>query len=56
MADVVAALIRRSALLRWLGSYPRVAGSTSPAADFATAEAYAQADEQVRRWQRGELT
>jgi prephenate dehydratase len=54
MADVLGALIRRSALLRWLGSYPRVQGSNDPAAEFATAPAYAEADEQVRRWTRGE--
>jgi prephenate dehydratase len=53
MADVVAALIRRQALLRWLGSYPRAAGVNDTTADFATAAAYTQADEQVRRWQRG---
>lgn len=54
MADVLAALIRRSALLRWLGSYPRVQGSNDPAAEFATANAYATANEQVRRWTSGE--
>jgi len=53
MADVVAALIRRQALLRWLGSYPRVAGTNEVTADFATAAAYADAAEQVRRWQLG---
>ena len=36
MADVLAALIRRSALLRWLGSYPRIEGTNVPSADFAT--------------------
>lgn len=54
MADVVAALIRRQALLRWLGSYPRAAGVNDPAADFATPVAYAQAAEQVARWQQGD--
>lgn len=53
MADVVAALIRRQALLRWLGSYPRAAGVNEVTADFATPDAYRQADDQVRRWQRG---
>jgi prephenate dehydratase len=53
MADVVAALIRRQALLRWLGSYPRAAGVNEVTADFATPEVYAQAEEQVRNWQRG---
>jgi prephenate dehydratase len=54
IADVLAALIRRSALWRWLGSYPRTQGSNDPAADFATASAYVSAHDQVRRWQRGE--
>jgi prephenate dehydratase len=54
MADVMAALTRRNALLRWLGSYPRVAGTNDPAAEFATADAYTNAGEQVRRWQVGE--
>ena len=54
MADVIGGLIRRSALQRWLGSYPRMSGTNDPSADFATAEAYAAADEQVGRWQRGE--
>ena len=44
---------RRRALLRWLGSYPRAAGVNEVTADFATADVYAQADEQVRNWQRG---
>jgi prephenate dehydratase len=54
MADVVAALVRRKALLRWLGSYPRVLGTNETTADFATPAAYADAAEQVRRWQRGD--
>lgn len=54
MADVVAALIRRQALLRWLGSYPRAAGVNDPTADFATPVAYEQAAAQVGRWQRGD--
>jgi prephenate dehydratase len=54
MADVLGALTRRSALLRWLGSYPRVQGVNDPAAEFATARAYADADAQVDRWRRGE--
>ncbi len=53
MADVVAALIRRRALLRWLGSYPRAAGVNEVTAEFATADAYAEAADRVRRWQRG---
>lgn len=54
MADVLAALIRRSALLRWLGSYPRIEGTNVPSADFATGEAYTMAADRVRRWVRGE--
>ena len=54
MADVLAALIRRSALLRWLGSYPRIEGTNVPSADFATREAYTVAADRVRRWVRGE--
>lgn len=53
MADVVAALIRRRGLLRWLGSYPRAAGVNEATADFATPSAYVQAADLVRRWQRG---
>ncbi len=56
MADVVGALTRRSALLRWLGSYPRAAGTNVPAAAFATAKAYTEASDQIRRWQQGEWT
>jgi prephenate dehydratase len=47
MADTVAALIRRSALMRWLGSYPRMSGTNVPAADFATAGRYDAAAEAV---------
>ncbi len=54
MGDVLAALIRRSALLRWLGSYPRMRGTNDPAAEFATAQSYVEAGEQVQRWTRGE--
>ncbi|MEP6561550.1 MAG: prephenate dehydratase [Nakamurella sp.] len=54
MADVLAALIRRSALWRWLGSYPRAQGNNDPAAEFATSSAYLGAHDKVRRWQRGE--
>ncbi len=54
MADVLAALSRRSALLRWLGSYPRAQGSNVPQAEFATERAYTAADELLRRWQRGD--
>ncbi|MET3807455.1 prephenate dehydratase [Nakamurella sp. UYEF19] len=40
MADLVAALIRRSVMMRWLGSYPRMVGTNVPAPDFATDDAY----------------
>ncbi len=43
MADMVTTLIRRSVLMRWLGSYPRMSGTNVPAPDFATADAYAAA-------------
>ncbi|MGS0683770.1 prephenate dehydratase [Nakamurella sp. GG22] len=56
MADVVGALTRRSALLRWLGSYPRIAGNNVPPAAFATGKAYTEASNQIRRWQQGEWT
>lgn len=40
MADMVATLIRRSVMKRWLGSYPRMSGSVVPLPDFATRTAY----------------
>ncbi|SDO51805.1 prephenate dehydratase [Nakamurella panacisegetis] len=49
MADMVAALIRRSALMRWLGSYPRMAGTNVPAPSFATAQTYDAAVQSVSR-------
>jgi prephenate dehydratase len=49
MADMVAALIRRSALMRWLGSYPRMAGTNVPAPSFATAQTYDAAARSVSR-------
>ncbi len=54
MADVLTALIRRSVLHRWLGSYPRIDGTNDPAARYATPQAYLRAQNQVDRWQRGE--
>ena len=54
IADVIAALIRRSALVRWLGSYPRMDGDNDVPAPHATPGAYGQAAHQVARWQRGE--
>jgi prephenate dehydratase len=56
MADVLGALLRRSSLLRWLGSYPRSRGANVPPAEFATRQAYTLATDQVRRWTRGEWT
>ncbi len=49
MADMVAALIRRSVLMRWLGSYPRMAGTNVPAPYFATGQAYDAAALEVSR-------
>lgn len=40
MADMVATLIRRSVMMRWLGSYPRMSGSVVPLPDFAARTAY----------------
>ncbi len=54
MADVLGALSRRSALLRWLGSYPRARGDNVPPAAFATERAYAAADQLLRQWQQGQ--
>jgi len=47
MADMLAALVRRSVLMRWLGSYPRMSGSNDPAPEFATAVAYSTAAQAV---------
>ena len=54
MADVLAALIRRSVLHRWLGSYPRIDGKNDPAARYATPDSYLRASDQVRQWQQGD--
>jgi prephenate dehydratase len=48
MADMLAALHRRGALHRFLGSYPRGQGSTVPPPAFATADAYTQAQTFIR--------
>ncbi|MTD15610.1 prephenate dehydratase [Nakamurella sp. YIM 132087] len=45
--EMVAALIRRSALLRWLGSYPRALGTNVPVPDFASSASYEAAAQQV---------
>ncbi len=54
MADMVAALIRRSVMMRWLGSYPRMSGTNVPAPDFATAHAYDSAAQAVSRLRTGD--
>jgi prephenate dehydratase len=55
IADVLAALTRRGALLRYLGSYPRAHGHSVPPADFASNGNYRRADAVVRDLQRGVL-
>jgi prephenate dehydratase len=55
VADVLGALIRRSALLRYLGSYPRSRGDSVPPADFADAGRYQDAAELVSKLQSGAL-
>ncbi len=54
MADVLAALIRRSALLRWLGSVSAGRGLQRTSRGVRDRQAYAEADAQVRRWASGE--
>ena len=53
MADVLAALTRRGALPRLLGSYPRRSGTAAPSARFATVAAYREAERTVANWQNG---
>lgn len=55
MADAVAALHRRAAGLRFLGSYPRADGLSSPVAAFASPEAYANATTFVEDVRAGRL-
>jgi prephenate dehydratase len=55
MADMVAALIRRSAMMRWLGSYPRMAGTNVPAPAFATDQSYDAAAQAVSRLISGDF-
>lgn len=55
VADVVAALHRRSSLRRLLGSYPRADGVVGTVAEFATEAGYTRAAHQVGRWQAGEF-
>lgn len=49
MADTVAALHRRGALHRFLGSYPRGQGAAVARPDYAAAEAYIAAEEYLGR-------
>jgi prephenate dehydratase len=53
MADVLAALIRRGALLRYLGSYPRMRGRSVPPPEFGDAERYDEAAAAVEVLRRG---
>ncbi|MBM9477798.1 prephenate dehydratase [Nakamurella flavida] len=53
LADVAAALTRRGALPRLLGSYARRSGAAAPAARYATDSAYAAAARTVAQWQNG---
>src|SRR5699024_6043777 len=53
IADVLGALTRRGALLRYLGSYPRMRGTSVPPAPFASAAQYGAASEVVAGLQRG---
>jgi len=53
MADMVAALVRKSVLMRWLGSYPRMSGTNVPAPYFAAASSYEAAAQVVSAILRG---
>lgn len=55
IADVLAALSRRDALLRYLGSYPRMRGRSVPPDVFASAARYAEAARTVTGFQQGHL-
>lgn len=44
MAEAVAGVHRRAAGVRFLGSYPRAIGRTAPAPEYATPQAYAEAE------------
>lgn len=55
IADVLAALTRRGALLRYLGSYPRALGQSVLPADFASNENYVRAAAVVADLARGVL-
>lgn len=55
MADVLRALTRRGALLRFLGSYPRARGRSVPPAAFASNENYRDASNVVEGLLAGRL-
>ena len=55
VADVLQALIRRGALLRYLGSYPRMRGTSVPPAEFASVDGYRRSAVAVAGLQRGEV-
>jgi prephenate dehydratase len=55
IADVLAALARRGALLKYLGSYPRMRGTSVTPTGMASPQNYAHAAAVVAGLQRGEL-
>ncbi len=55
VADVLSALARRGALLRYLGSYPRMRGAVVPPAAFASVESFRRAGAVVAGLLRGDL-
>jgi prephenate dehydratase len=55
IADVLAALLRRGALLRYLGTYPRMRGTSVSPPEFASRDRYDSAAVAVARLQQGVL-
>lgn len=55
VADVLAALVRRGALLRYLGSYARMRGRSVPPPAFAAAARYVDAEAAIDALRRGAL-
>lgn len=55
MQDVLAALIRRGALLRYLGSYPRMRGTSVTPGGAAAGEKYAESTRTVANLAKGQL-
>ncbi len=49
MTDLVGALVRRRALFRWLGSYPRAQGTNVPQPEQFSAESYRESAVEVQR-------